>query len=32
MKSIVEAHRGTINVESAINQGTEFIVKVPRDA
>ncbi|MGV8980633.1 sensor histidine kinase [Clostridium sp.] len=31
-KSIVEAHKGAINVESTINQGTEFIVKIPIDA
>ena len=30
-KSIVEAHKGTINVKSKINDGTEFLVKVPRD-
>lgn len=28
-KSIVEAHKGVISVESTINQGTEFIVTVP---
>jgi len=31
-KSIIDAHKGTISVESAINQGTEFIVRVPKDA
>lgn len=31
-KAIIEAHKGTISVESTINQGTEFIVKLPRDA
>ena len=31
-KSIIEAHKGTISVESTINKGTVFIVKVPRDA
>ena len=30
-KSIIEAHKGTLSVESTINQGTEFIVKVPKD-
>ena len=30
-QSIVKAHRGTISVESIINQGTEFIVKIPKD-
>ncbi|MBU3160846.1 HAMP domain-containing protein [Clostridium frigoris] len=31
-KSIVEAHMGTINVESTINQGTEFIIKLPMNS
>jgi len=29
-KSIVEAHKGNIIVESRINRGTEFIVKIPK--
>lgn len=29
-KSIVEAHRGTIAVESAESEGTSFIIKLPR--
>ena len=31
-KAIIEAHKGAISVESTINQGTKFIVKLPRDA
>ncbi|WP_298844251.1 sensor histidine kinase [Clostridium sp.] len=31
-KSIVEAHMGTINVESTINQGTQFIIKLPMNS
>jgi signal transduction histidine kinase len=29
-KSIVEAHKGNIIVESRMDQGTEFIVKIPK--
>lgn len=32
LKSIVEAHNGTINVESTINQGTQFIIKLPMNS
>lgn len=30
-KSIVEAHKGIISVESRINEGTDFTVKIPKD-
>ncbi|WP_070000017.1 sensor histidine kinase [Cellulosilyticum sp. I15G10I2] len=29
-KAIIEAHGGTVTVNSKINEGTEFVVKIPR--
>ena len=31
-KQIIEAHRGTIKVKSALNRGTEFIVSLPAES
>ncbi|MDN5317053.1 MAG: two-component system, OmpR family, sensor histidine kinase BaeS, partial [Thermoanaerobacterium sp.] len=28
-KAIIKAHNGTINVESVLNEGTKFTVKLP---
>jgi signal transduction histidine kinase len=32
VKSIVEAHRGTIDVQSAVGEGTTFLIDLPIDA
>lgn len=32
VKKIIEAHKGTIRLESEVGRGSEFIVELPRDA